>query len=103
VPGATERALLGGSGDGDAAGVTTSLVLIHPPGTPLPSGTKRWLAPRRLVRHHHVRDEVENDIERVARYVAGCAYGVALSGGGARGFAHIGVLQAIEEAGVPST
>jgi len=101
VPGATERALLGVGGDGDAAGVTTSLVLIHPPGTPLPSGTKRWLAPRRLVRHHHVRDEVESDIERVARYVAGCAYGVALSGGGARGFAHIGVLQAIEEAGVP--
>src|SRR5207249_3601922 len=101
VPGATERALLGGGGDGDAAGVATSLVLIHPPGTPLPSGTKRWLAPRRLVRHHHVRDEVETDIDRVARYVAGCAYGVALSGGGARGFAHIGVLQAIEEAGLP--
>src|SRR2546422_5192067 len=35
VPGATERALLGGGGEGDAAGVATSLVLIHPPGTPL--------------------------------------------------------------------
>jgi NTE family protein len=31
----------------------------------------------------------------------GCEVGVALSGGGARGFAHIGVLQALEEAGIP--
>jgi predicted acylesterase/phospholipase RssA len=37
----------------------------------------------------------------LARRLAGCAVGLVLGGGGARGFAHIGVLRAIEEAGVP--
>ena len=38
---------------------------------------------------------------RLARILAGCAVGLALGGGGARGFAHIGVIRAIEEAGIP--
>ena len=39
-------------------------------------------------------------IERLARRLAGRALGVVLSGGGARGLAHIGVLEALEAAGV---
>lgn len=37
---------------------------------------------------------------RLARRLAGRAWGVCLSGGGARGLAHIGVFQALDEAGV---
>jgi predicted acylesterase/phospholipase RssA len=37
---------------------------------------------------------------RLARRLAGRAVGVVLSGGGARGLAHIGVLEALSEAGV---
>jgi len=51
--------------------------------------------------HHHIRVGNPNDIRRVARFVAGSAVGLVLAGGGARGFAHIGVLKALYEAGVP--
>src|SRR5262249_36849869 len=78
-----------------------SLVLLHPAGTRLPSGTARWLAPRRVVRHHHVGAGEATDVARVARFVAGAAFGVALSGGGARGLAHLRALQAFREANLP--
>lgn len=99
TPGAAERALVGG--DEAAPPVPASLVLLHAPETRLPSGTGGWLSGRRLVRHHHVRAANTEDIARVARFVAGRAIGVALSGGGARGFAHVGVLDAFKEAGIP--
>ena len=38
---------------------------------------------------------------RLARMVTGTGCGVVLGGGGPRGFAHLGVLRALEEAGVP--
>jgi NTE family protein len=41
------------------------------------------------------------DYDRVARLVTGRAHGLVLGGGGARGFAHLGVLRAFEEAGIP--
>jgi NTE family protein len=51
--------------------------------------------------HHHVREGNPDDVKRLARFVAGRAINIVLAGGGARGFAHIGVLQALNEAGVP--
>ncbi|MGB8645702.1 MAG: patatin-like phospholipase family protein [Anaerolineae bacterium] len=40
-------------------------------------------------------------IDRIARRMAQRQVGIALSSGGARGLAHIGVFQALEEAGIP--
>ena len=40
------------------------------------------------------------DFGRLARCLSGRAVGLALGGGGARGFAHVGVLRALKEAGV---
>lgn len=51
--------------------------------------------------HHHIRPGRNEDIGRLARCVAGRAVGLVLGGGGARGFAHIGVVKALHEAGVP--
>jgi NTE family protein len=51
--------------------------------------------------HHHVRMGRPDDIKRLARFIAGRAVGIVLAGGGARGFAHIGVVKALAEAGVP--
>jgi NTE family protein len=51
--------------------------------------------------HHHLRVGDLSDIRRLARFVAGSAVNVVLAGGGARGFAHIGVLKALRESGVP--
>ena len=51
--------------------------------------------------HHHVRAHNIGDIQRLARFISGRAIGLVLAGGGARGFAHIGVIKALMEAGVP--
>lgn len=51
--------------------------------------------------HHYVREGEPSDIRRLARLLAGRAVGLVLAGGGARGFAHIGVVKALREAGVP--
>jgi len=78
------------------------LILVHQDGTKLPSGTGRWLAERPHVEeHHHLRWSEDGDFGRLARVLAGRAVGMVLGGGGARGFAHIGVLKALREAGIP--
>ena len=51
--------------------------------------------------HHHVREGHAKDIARVARFISGRAVGLVLAGGGARGFAHIGSIKALAEAGMP--
>ena len=51
--------------------------------------------------HHHVRAHNMDDIRRLARFISGRAVGLVLAGGGARGFAHIGVIKALIEANVP--
>jgi NTE family protein len=40
------------------------------------------------------------DIRRLAREIGGCLVGLALSSGAAKGFAHIGVIQVLEENGI---
>ncbi|KAF9971874.1 phosphatidylcholine and lysophosphatidylcholine phospholipase [Actinomortierella ambigua] len=42
-----------------------------------------------------------NDFARLARRLTGRSVGVVLGGGGARGIAHLGVIRALEEAGIP--
>ena len=41
-----------------------------------------------------------SDIRRLAREIGGCRVGLALSSGGAKGLAHIGVVQVLEENGI---
>ena len=77
------------------------LVLLHDDGVERPRSTTAWLQARSVVRHHHVRRGRGADYGRVARLLAGEAVGVVLGGGGPRGFAHLGALRALEEAGVP--
>ena len=84
-------------------GITAAseLILLHKERGRVFSGTSKWLAERPVSRHHHVRIGESGDIRRLARVLAGSAIGLVLGGGGARGFAHIGVIRAIEEAGIP--
>lgn len=77
------------------------LVLLHADGSRRPTGTASWLDAREVHRHHHVRLDQDGDVERVARHLAGRSLGLVLSGGGARGFAHIGLVRALREAGIP--
>ena len=77
------------------------LVLVHRASTVAPSGTGRWLAALGVAACHHVRAGRQEDVERLARFLTGRAVGLVLGGGGARGFAHIGVIRSLVEAGVP--
>ncbi|MGI8876381.1 MAG: patatin-like phospholipase family protein [Egibacteraceae bacterium] len=78
-----------------------TLLLLHEAGTARPRRTRAWLDTRTVDLHLHVRTGLSPDIDRVARHVTGRAVGLALGGGGARGFAHIGVLRALHELGIP--
>ena len=80
-----------------ASAPRVELVLIHDDAAARPAGTAGWLAPRAVAMHHHVRLGADRDIERLARRVGGRAIGLVLGGGGARGFAHIGMLRALAE------
>jgi NTE family protein len=85
----------------DPDGPRRELVLLHRGGADPPRGTGRWLATRAVTRHHHVRWERDDDFARLARFLTGGAIGLVLGGGGARGFAHLGVIRALREAGIP--
>ena len=76
------------------------LVLLHRDSGGRPAGTPEWLAGRFVDRHHHVWDNSPKGFTRLARVLTGKGIGVVLGGGGARGFAHIGAIRAIEEAGI---
>ena len=80
---------------GAAAGC--DLVLL----APMPAGrTLRWLEQVEPAAHHLVYEAAYDlGAARVARRIAGRSLGLVLSGGGARGFAHIGAIAAITEAG----
>jgi predicted acylesterase/phospholipase RssA/CRP-like cAMP-binding protein len=75
------------------------LVLVHRDGA-MPSHTRSWLAARQVKRHHHVRLDDPDSIGRVARFLADKAVSLVLAGGGARGFAHLGVIRALHECGI---
>lgn len=75
------------------------LVLVHRSGEP--GHTARWLSQAQFTTHHHVRADRISDFDRLARHLGGEAVALVLGGGGARGFAHIGVIKALEELGIP--
>ncbi len=51
--------------------------------------------------HFNLRLAVPEDCHRLARLVSGHGIGLVLGGGGARGMAHIGVIRALAEVGIP--
>lgn len=95
-PGEIEQAI---AGTPPAALARHELVLLHD--GERPTGTAEWLTRRPVRAHHHVRRGNQGDHERVARIVTGRGIGLALGGGGPRGFAHLGVMRALDEAGIP--
>jgi NTE family protein/lysophospholipid hydrolase len=83
------------------APVRVDLMLVQKQGADQPRGTGAWMKLACRQRHYHVRLGHTTDFQRAARRMSARPLGVVLGGGGARGFAHLGVLQALEEAGVP--
>ncbi|HEY6134519.1 MAG TPA: patatin-like phospholipase family protein [Rubrivivax sp.] len=76
------------------------LVLLHAADVKCPRGTAAWLARRPVADHFHIRPTLERDMARLARLQSRTAVGLVLAGGGARGFAHLGVWRALRESGI---
>src|SRR4051812_21289091 len=77
------------------------LLLLHPDGASAVLPDDFSVRSGLFQAHHHLRAGHQADVARVARFIAGRAVGLVLAGGGARGFAHIGIIKALKEAGVP--
>ena len=88
------------SGDRAITAARQSLVLLHPAWKRHPAGTAAWCDRRPIDAHYHVRPEKPGDVARLARILTANATGLVLSGGGAKGFAHLGAYRAVEEAGI---
>lgn len=77
------------------------LVLLHPAHAEQPESVSRWHDGRSVERVYPLRRDNAEDFSRLARFLTDSAIGIVLGGGGARGFAHLGVLKALAEADVP--
>jgi NTE family protein len=77
------------------------LVLVQAADCAAVSGSEAWLKAVPASRLFHVRRDDSADLARIARIYAGRSVGLVLSGGGARAYAHVGVIKALTELGVP--
>lgn len=77
------------------------LVLQHDDASRMPSRTSEWLDRLPGERLLHIRKGNPADMARLMRFLKGKAVGFVMSGGGAKGAAHIGVLKALREKGIP--
>lgn len=113
--------------DKSASRTQKELVLLHRETTTRPVNTLQWLNIRPWVtKHHHIHctnrmftrrsqyrinefytkillgePSMHSDFSRMARWLTGNSIGLVLGGGGARGAAHVGMLKAIQDAGIP--
>ena len=76
-------------------------ILVQPAGTRRPANSERWLSAAPASRLFQIRRADFADLARLARIYAGKSVGLALSGGGARAYAHVGVVRALRKLGVP--
>ena len=92
-----QACLAGQSRRGEAA---ETLVLLHPADAATPRGMRRWVTRRPVAGHVNIRPALERDLARLARLLSRNAVGLVLGGGGARGFAHLGIWRALRARGV---
>ncbi len=77
------------------------LALIYPDSAVYCGDRSEWNKDRQTERVYPIKYEQSSDFERLSRFLLEKAIGLVLGGGGARGFAHLGVLKAFEEANIP--
>lgn len=76
------------------------LVLLRPEGDAAPH-TLAWCRATGARAHYFVHPWAKAEIAALARQISGRGIGLVLGGGGARGFAHIGLVRALEQLQIP--
>lgn len=76
------------------------VVLLHHGGSASAASAEQWRRACSAARIFHWRGLADADADRLARVISGQAMGLVLSGGGARAYAHLGVIRAMREAGI---
>ncbi|XP_077600374.1 patatin-like phospholipase domain-containing protein 7 [Stigmatopora nigra] len=113
--------------EGSAIRAQKQLVLLHREDGPPPKGTVEWLNMRSWIsKHHHLScprrvfskrslpklrelygrvfekcPDRHSDFSRLARILTGNSIALVLGGGGARGCSQVGIIRALNEAGIP--
>jgi NTE family protein len=77
------------------------VILLHHGVDRQAAATSEWTAAAEATRLFHWRGLEDADAARLARVIARRSIGLVLSGGGARAYAHMGVVRALREAGLP--
>jgi NTE family protein len=77
------------------------VVLLHKGRDRLAATPGQWLSATGGDRLFHWTGHKGRDCARLARVMSGRSVGIVLSGGGARAFAHIGVVRALRERNIP--
>lgn len=77
------------------------LVRIHDKDIILKIKNKHFYDLPFVTRHHQIRIGTKTDYDRLIRYILGTQTGLVLGGGGVKGWAHFGILKALEELHVP--
>lgn len=77
------------------------LALILPDSAEFCGDRLAWNKERDAERVYPIKYSQQSDFMRLSRFLLEKAVGLVLGGGGARGFAHLGVIKAFEEAGIP--
>ena len=77
------------------------LFILHRNKEVCPRLTQDTLSKIKVNRHFHIRTTEQADWHRWSRIVNGQGIGLVLSGGGARAYAHLGVIRALSEANIP--
>ncbi len=76
------------------------LVLLRPEGDPSPY-THAWTEATGARAHYFLHPWSKPELSALARQLSGRGIGLVLGGGGARGFAHIGLIRALEQLQIP--
>jgi NTE family protein len=86
---------------GDLPWRTAELIVVQREDARMPAATTELLRRLPVRRHWHIREGNDADVARLGRHILGRAVGIVFSGGGARGYAHLGVVRALREIGIP--
>ena len=85
---------------GGSARVHVDLVLLRPEGADA-GNVLGWRECTNASAHYFLRPGNADDLAKMVRQMTGRGVGLVLGGGGARGFAHVGLLRALHELKIP--